>query len=433
MQASDTIYALSSGSLPAGVAVVRVSGSRAKEAIAKLAGGIPPERTVSIRAIRNAAAELIDQAIVLVFSAPKTVTGEDIAEFHLHGGRAVVAAVFAELASLAGFRIAEPGEFTRRAFLNGRLDLLEAEALGDLIHAETEAQRRIAAGNVNGRQSELYRSWAGRIADARALVEAYLDFADESDVGMEGDPRHWVGDVESLIEEIREHIALYRSSEIILDGFQVVILGPPNAGKSSLLNALARRDVALVSEEAGTTRDLIEVALDIDGLKVVVTDTAGIRDASGVEAMGIEKARERASRADLVLSLVGADQGDVGFVEAGEECLRATTKLDLGPAHPDTLGVSAATGQGMAELIGELGRRAKARVTPPETVLPTKERHVEELRHAVSGLTAALDMRDGELVAEGLRAANTALARLGGAVDTEAVLGRVFSRFCIGK
>ncbi len=433
MQVTDTIYALSSGSIPAGIAVVRVSGRGARAAIEALAGGIPKERTASLRSIRNAAGSLIDKAIVLFFSGPDTVTGEDIVEFHLHGGRAVVAAVFAELGSLAGFRIAEPGEFTGRAFINGRLDLLEAEALGDLIEAETEAQRRLAIDNAGGRQSDLYRSWTGRIADARALVEAYLDFADESDVGMEGDPRHWMPDITQLLNEIRRHVGLYRSGEIVREGFQVVIVGPPNAGKSSLLNLLARRDVAIVSAEAGTTRDLIEVALDIDGLKIVVTDTAGIRLASGVEAIGIARAQERAARADLVLSLVGSEQNEADFVEIDAASLRVTTKVDLGLARPGSIGVSTATGAGVEELLAEIGRLALSASPVAETVLPTKTRHVDELGRAVEGLTAALAAMEGELAAEGLRAAGAALSRLGGAIDTEAVLDRVFSRFCIGK
>lgn len=433
MQASDTIYALSSGSIPAGIAIVRVSGRGARTAVKALAGGIPTERTASLRSIRNAAGSLIDKAIVLFFSGPNTVTGEDIVEFHLHGGRAVVAAVVAELGSLAGFRIAEPGEFTRRAFINGRLDLLEAEALGDLIEAETEAQRRLAIDNTGGRQADLYRAWSGRIADARALVEAYLDFADESDVGMDGDPRDWEADVRMVVGEIRDHMGLYRSAEMIRDGFQVVLVGPPNAGKSSLLNALARRDVAIVSDEAGTTRDLIEVALDIDGMKIVVTDTAGIRRASGVEAIGIARAQERAARADLVLSLVGSEQDEADFVEFDAAGLRVTTKVDLGLARAGSLGVSATTGAGIKELVAEIGKLALGAGPDLETILPTKARHVDELGRAVVGLGAALEAVDGELVAEGLRAANVALSRLGGTMDTEAVLDRVFSRFCIGK
>ncbi|MFZ1773703.1 MAG: tRNA uridine-5-carboxymethylaminomethyl(34) synthesis GTPase MnmE, partial [Rhizobiaceae bacterium] len=276
MSGVDTIYALSSGGMPSGVAVVRISGGAVAAVAEIVCGGLPAARYASLRPIRSRNGELLDEGLVIYFPGPASFTGEDVLEIHLHGSRAVAAAVLSELAGFTGLRMAEAGEFSRRAYLNGKKDLAAVEGLADLIAAETEAQRRFAQGNSSGVQSRLYQSWRQRIIDMRSLIEAELDFADEGDIAGSVSDLVW-GDAARLGEEIRGHLAGFKRAEIVLDGFKVVLAGAPNAGKSSLLNALAKRDAAIVSDEPGTTRDLVDVSLDLGGMKVVLTDTAGIR------------------------------------------------------------------------------------------------------------------------------------------------------------
>ncbi|MGD9916081.1 MAG: tRNA uridine-5-carboxymethylaminomethyl(34) synthesis GTPase MnmE, partial [Rhizobiaceae bacterium] len=327
----DTIYALSSGRLPAGIAVVRISGRHARKALEVLAGTVPEPRQARFAVVRNGGGEELDRALKLYFPGPNSETGEDIAELHLHGGKALVAAVLAELSSMEGLRHAEAGEFTRRALLNGKIDLLSVEALGDLVAAETEGQRRFAQANNGAPQAALYSAWRERLVRARALIEAELDFADEADVPGSVSDQVWA-DVRALASEIERHIAGYRRAEIVRDGYQVVIVGPPNAGKSSLLNALARREAAIVSDEPGTTRDLVEVSLDLGGAKIVVTDTAGIRNGAGkVEGIGIERAKAKAAGADLVLRVTAADapDGDLRLPEVDAPTLTVLAKSDL--------------------------------------------------------------------------------------------------------
>lgn len=434
---TSTIFALSSGALPSGVAVVRVSGPDSRRAIEALCGALPEPRKLAVRKLAAADGSLLDRGFVAFFPGPASFTGEDCAEFHVHGSRAVVAALLAQLGSLAGFRQAEAGEFARRAFVNGKLDLTEAEALSDLIVAETEAQRRLAAANASGRQRVLYEGWRTRLLHARAMIEAELDFADEADVPGSVAAQVWQ-DLGELRMEIGRHLSGFEAAEIVREGFRVAILGAPNAGKSSLINRLAMRDVAIVSDEPGTTRDLIEVALDIGGAKIVVTDTAGIRAGAGrVEAMGIERARQAAAEADLVLAL--EDVADPVDFDLPREVpvLRVGTKGDL-VAAPDgayDVAISATTGAGIDILLAEIAQKARERSVPAEAgIVPTRQRHVGLLRAAETALSEALDPAPGlELRAESLRVASTEIGRVSGSVDVEGMLDLIFSEFCIGK
>ncbi len=327
----DSIVALSSGRLPAGIAVIRISGAQTRFALETIAGGVPKPRTTVYRRLMAEDGSIIDQGIALFFPGPASFTGEDVGEFHIHGGRATASALLERLTGIKGVRHAEPGEFTRRAFLNGKLDLPQTEALADLVTAETEAQRRFAVRNADGAQARLYESWRNRLIRARAMIEAEIDFADEDDVPGSV-AKSVMADMALLAGEIETHAGGYATAEIIRDGFEVVILGAPNAGKSSLLNALARRDVAIVTDEPGTTRDLIEVSLDLDGLLVRLIDTAGLRDHAGpVEMIGMERARQRARNANLVLHL--EDMAAPTSIDAGLDALapvwKVGTKLDL--------------------------------------------------------------------------------------------------------
>ena len=298
------IYALSSGSLPSGIAIVRISGPKTRFALETICSGVPKPKIASLRTIRGSDDYVIDRALVLFFESPHSFTGEDCAEIHLHGGRAVVSACFAALAILPDFRLAEAGEFTKRAFDNGKIDLTEAEGLADLIFAETQMQHKLAIQQSDGVLKELYESWAGRILRSRSLIEAELDFSDEEDIpGLVSD-QVWA-DVLLLVEEIAKHLDGSRAGEITRNGFSIVITGAPNSGKSSLLNVLAGRDVAIVSDELGTTRDILEVRMDLGGHLVIIKDTAGIRDTENkVELEGIRRAVEELQTADLVLHLV---------------------------------------------------------------------------------------------------------------------------------
>ncbi len=435
----DSIFALSSGSLPSGVAVVRLSGPQVRATVEAVAGKLPPARRAVLTDLRDGDGELIDRGLALFFPSPASFSGEDCAEFHVHGGKAVVAALLRRLGQLPGLRQAEAGEFTRRAFLNGKIDLTGAEGLADLIAAETEAQRRLALDSAQGGQRELYAAWRGRLLHARAMIEAELDFADEADVP--GSVSHLVlADLRRLERDIEAHVAGYRAAEIVRDGFRVVLVGAPNAGKSSLINALARREVAIVTEIAGTTRDLIEAGLDIEGMKVVVTDTAGIRETEDrIERIGVARARDAASRADLILELVDATQSTSSVpISPGEQqapLLRVATKIDLGQPRSGRFDhfISVLTGEGIADLIAAIAEKARQATALGGRIAPTRLRQIELMRRAQAEIGIGLDLAELELQAEHLRLASDALGRITGAIDVEEVLGVIFSEFCIGK
>src|SRR5882724_3398483 len=324
----QTIFALSSGRPPSAIAIVRVSGPQAGPALTALGGKIPPARAATRTLLRDAAGQPLDDAVVLWFPGPASATGEDVAEFHVHGGRAVLASIFAALASLKDMRAAEPGEFTRRAFENGKLDLTEAEGLDDLIHADTDRQRRQALRQLKGLLGDKARDWRARIIEASALIEAGIDFSDEGDVPAEL-MAPALARIKTLLGEIEEVLAAQAQSERLRDGLVVAITGPPNVGKSTLMNQLARREVAIVSPHAGTTRDVIEVQLDLDGYPVTVIDTAGIRETDDpVEQEGVRRARARADDADLVLWLSDSADPEVGHHGAAPLWL-VRNKIDL--------------------------------------------------------------------------------------------------------
>jgi tRNA modification GTPase len=411
----------------------------ASRAVELLCGEVPPARSLALRTFCDETGEVLDRGLVAFFPAPHSFTGEDCAEFHLHGSRAVVAAVLERFSSLSDCRQAEAGEFTKRAFINGKLDLTAAEGLGDLILAETEAQRRLAQANAEGGQRRLYDGWRGRLLHGRAMIEAELDFSDEGDVPGSVAVSVWTN-MRRLREEMAQHLARFRSGEIVREGFKVAIVGAPNAGKSSLLNYLAGRDVAIVSDEPGTTRDVLEVALDLEGAKVVLYDTAGIREAADrVEAAGIERARRAAEQSDLVLLLEDLVAPVPVTALPMKPAIRVGTKADLaatgGSAGRHDLVISTVDGMGIDQLLTEIGRRANEHASvASEGVIPTRQRHVELIRRAIDGLDEALE--DGlplELRAEGLRVAGDEIGRLSGAVGAEEVLGAIFSAFCIGK
>lgn len=439
MRFSVSIVALSSGKLPAGVAVVRLSGSGTRFALETILGASVPEREAMLRRLKQSDGSLIDTGLVIFFPGPASFTGEDVAEFQVHGGKAVVSALLRTLTAIDGIRHAEPGEFTRRAFLNGKLDLVETEALADLINAETESQRRFALLNASGAQSELYDGWRRRLIHARAMIEAEIDFADEDDIPGSVADSVW-SDMRKLSNEITGHVSGFHAGEIIREGFDVVILGAPNAGKSSLFNALARREAAIVSDEPGTTRDLLEIVLDLHGLKVRLTDTAGLREQAGtIEGIGIQRARNRAQSADLIVALqdVTVAPADIEL-PSGPRLLRVGTKMDLLAAETKAedafdLVVSAKTGAGLDQLLETLGELADGASGAAGSLLPTRLRHVELLEEGRAFIERAIVQTDLELQAEDLRLAAERLGRIVGIVDVEDLLDVIFSQFCIGK
>ena len=436
----DTICALASAPGRAGVAVIRISGPAAGDALRALCGPLPAPRQASLRKFKDPrSAEVLDRGLALWLPGPSSFTGEDIAELHIHGGRAVVGRVIDALLSLKGLRLAAPGEFARRAFENGRLDLTEVEGLADLIAAETEAQARQAIAQAEGGARAVYEAWREELVKAQALTEAGLDFADEADVAAAAAVQADVI-VAKLLGAILKRLA-ERRGERLRDGFRVVIAGPPNAGKSSLLNALAKRDVAIVSEEAGTTRDVIEVHLDLGGLPVIVTDTAGIREAEGaIEAEGVRRTLARIEDADLVLWMVDATapqwEPKSAQILANAAHIRVLNKVDLVKSlHiADGVALSAKTGEGVAELVEILSTRAGEGLAVGEPAVITRARHRTELKAAAEALGRFREERGGpELKAEELRLAARHLGRLTGRIDVEEVLGAIFSEFCIGK
>lgn len=446
----QTIFALSSGRAPSAIAVVRVSGPQAATVLTTLAGKLPAPRQASRRLLRDGEGQPIDDSVVLWFPGPASATGEDVAEFHVHGGRAVLSALLAAISIIPNTRAAEPGEFTRRSFENGKLDLTEAEGLDDLIHADTDRQRRQALRQLQGLLGDRARDWRERIIEASALIEAGIDFSDEGDVPAELRAPA-VKAIKALHDEIAKVLAAQGHSERMRDGLVVAIAGEPNVGKSTLINQLARRDVAIVSPHAGTTRDVIEVQLDLDGYPVTVIDTAGIRETDDpVEQEGVRRARARAEDADLVLWLVEGEQavtlaglpsfrnsGDSNQTDGAVWIVR--NKIDLGGAggigSAGEFAISASQGEGIPELVEALVKFAAEFFGTSEGAVVTRVRQRDLLSRAADSLRRSLDLvEDGEeLAAEELRAAAYALGRLLGRVDVEDVLGVIFQKFCIGK
>ncbi|MGE5260122.1 MAG: tRNA uridine-5-carboxymethylaminomethyl(34) synthesis GTPase MnmE [Actinomycetota bacterium] len=437
VNAPDTIVALASGVGPAAIAVVRVSGPKTREVLEALCGGLPEPRHAALRDIGPPHWSLLDRGLVLFFEAPASFTGEDMAELQVHGSRAVISELIEAVLSLDGTRLAEPGEFARRALENGKLDLRQIEGLADLVNAETRCQREQALLQAQGVASARYEAWRRGLLRAQAIVEAELDFADEGDVGV-GASVDGCRIVDGLLREIDE--PLRGDGERLRDGVRIVIAGAPNAGKSSLLNALARRDVAIVSEEAGTTRDVIEVHLDLAGLPVILTDTAGLRDAAGkVEAEGVRRALARAEEADVVLWLVDATAPlwDPPAALKAKASIVAVNKIDLAEvaAGSSAVPISVKTGQGLDRLIASLeDQAALATESGAGSPLMTRARHRVELEGARDALRRFGDPSlSPELKAEELRVAARHLGRLTGRIDVEEVLGAIFAEFCIGK
>ena len=436
----DTIYALSTAPGRAGIAVVRASGPGAAAALEILAGAVPRPRRASRARLRDpVSGEAIDDGLVLFFPAPASVTGEDVVEFHIHGGRAVLAGLFEALAHAPGLRLAEPGEFTRRGFLNFKLDLTAAEGLADLIAAETAAQRRQALRQLDGGFGRLAEGWRGRLLDAEARLEAAIDFPEEDlPSGLWQRARD---EAVALAREIAAHLDDGRRGERLRDGVSVAIVGPPNVGKSSLMNALARRDVAITAATAGTTRDVIEVALDIAGYPVLLADTAGLRATSDeIEEEGVRRARQRAAHADLKLVLIDAGNSEDDAALAGlvdENAIVIANKIDLlppGAARPAVgLPLSVKTGEGMEALLARLGAAVAAWLDGGAAPLVTRARHREALTECCAALERFIVAPLPELAAEDLRGAARALGRITGRVDVEDMLDRLFAEFCIGK
>ncbi len=431
MDNAETIFALASARGRAGVAVIRVSGPQAFACVLHLAKALPAPRQTSLRTLWNGS-EPLDQALVLTFEKGASFTGEDVAEFHLHGGIAVVQSVLSALGNMAGLRTAHAGEFTRRALENNRMDLPQVEGLADLIEAETEAQRKQALQVMRGSLSQKCDQWRTDLIRAMALLEAVIDFADE-DVPVNVGP-----EVKILLLSVSAGLACeisgHKASERIRDGFEVALVGAPNIGKSTLLNSIAGRDVALTSEIAGTTRDVIEVRLDLKGLPVTMLDLAGLRESRDlVESLGIDRAKQRAGLADIRVFLVErlSDADKLG-VERKNDDIIVLGKSDLS----DSSGVSGKTGQGIDDLLERIANEVAGRVSGSSSII--RQRHLEAIVIAQENLNSALSRLSfgsdfNELVAADVRFAISALDSLIGRVDVEQVLGEIFAGFCIGK
>lgn len=437
--ARDTIYALSTAPGRAAIAVVRVSGPDASAALLALAGEPRPlPRKAALRSIKDGAGATIDQVLVLWFPAPASETGEDVAEFHLHGGRAIIDATLALLARLPRLRPAEPGEFTRRGVENGKLDLTRAEALADLIDAETPAQRRQALHQYQGALAELYEDWRTRLVSTLAWAEAAIDFA-EDDLPADLDQR-LRAPMQSLRAEMRRHLDDSRRGEITREGLLLTVIGAPNAGKSSLVNALARRDIAIVAETPGTTRDILEARLDLGGFVVHLADTAGLRRTTdAIESEGVRRALARAAASEVTLLVLDGTSHEPFAGLDRDAVARATlsvwNKCDLPwPSTRRGLSLSAKTGEGLDALLDALSDQVRARLERPREAAPmTRARHRECVTAAAEALSRALQESRSELVAEDLRLALRAVGRLTGRVDIEELLDTVFRDFCIGK
>ena len=431
MIAGSTIFALSSGAAPSAIGVIRISGPDAGPALKSLVKRMPVPRRASLAKLRDGAGVLLDEALVLWFPGPNTASGEDLAELHCHGGRAVIAAVEAALAARPGLRRAEPGEFTRRAFANGRIDLAEAEGLADLLSAETELARAAALTNAGGALSRQVEQWRERALVLSAEVEAALDFSDEEDAADL--PECFTWNISRLAEELAEWLARPRSDRLG-EGFRVVLAGPPNAGKSTLFNALVESEAAITSPIAGTTRDVIERSVAIGGVPLTFVDTAGLRVVDGeakaeqIEAIGIDRAREALTRADLVLWLGAEGEGPAGAWEIAAQA----DVVDFVPKAEAHFTVSARAGQGLAALKSALHETARTALPKPGEAALNARQHAR-LAEAAEALIASQGLSDPLLIAEELRRARLAFDRLIGRATTEDMLDALFGRFCIGK
>ncbi len=438
MTSAETIFALASAAGRAGIAVIRVSGQNTRQAIAHLGCAVPHPRTATrARFTDSGDGEVLDDGLLLWFPAPHSFTGEDVAELHVHGGRAVVESILDALSKIADLRIAEPGEFTRRAFANDKMDLTQAEALADLVDAETRAQQRQALRQMGGALKELYDDWRHRLVQALAHLEAVIDFPDE-DLPPAVADKVW-GEVGDLQKSIARHLDDGGRGERIREGLMVAIIGPPNAGKSSLLNLLARREAAIVSSIPGTTRDVIEVHMNLGGYSVTVADTAGLREAGdSIEDEGIKRAKRRAADADLkIVVFDGAryparDAGTEALID--DDTLVVVNKADLLSGVPkDALAISVKTGAGLEAFLASLQKRIAAKADTGAAIPLTRARHRKALEGCVESLARANAVSLPELAAEDLRLAARALGRLTGRVDVEEILDVVFRDFCIGK
>ena len=424
---SDTIYALSSGRSPAAVSIIRVSGPGAHEAGRKLAGTLPKPRKAALRTLRDSEGGVLDDALVLRFDGPASSTGENIVEFQCHGGRAVVDAVLGALAQLEGLRLAQPGEFTRRAFENGRIDLTEAEGLADLIEAETETQRKAALAMAEGGLRRQVDRWQQQLLALSARAEAAIDYADEDEVGV--DPAI-AGEASILVSDLSAWLDRPRI-EPLKDGIRIVVAGPPNAGKSSLINAIAGQERAIVTDIPGTTRDHIEVPLSLSGIPILLTDTAGLRDTGDpVERIGVDRTRSLVEAADVLVWL-----GDPLDAPEHPRLVRVHPRADLPERWTvphGALAVSSLTGAGIDTLLERTADLARSFV-PAEDAIALNRRQADHIAEAREALRATSSTEDFVLVAEHLRAARTAFDRLTGRAGIEDVFDALFGRFCLGK
>ena len=424
---SDTIYALSSGRPPAAVSIIRVSGPRAHDAGRQLAGTLPDARQAALRTLRDRVGGVLDDALVLRFDGPASSTGENIVEFQCHGGRAVVDAVLAALARIEGVRLARPGEFTRRAFENGRIDLTEAEGLADLIEAETESQRKAALALAEGGLRRQIEQWQQRVVGLAARAEAAIDYAEDDDVGADPDLAE---ECAALADELSDWLNRPRV-EPLKDGVRVVVAGPPNAGKSSLINAIVGQERAIVTDIPGTTRDHIEVPMALGGVPILLTDTAGLRDSDEkVERIGIERARSLVEGADVLLWL-----GEPAESPDHPRRILVYPRSDLPEREsppPGSVAVSSVTGTGLKTLLEQAGKLALS-LLPGEGAIAMNRRQAAHIGEAWEALRAAALAEDFVLLAEDIRAARAAFDRLTGRAGMEDVLDALFGRFCLGK
>lgn len=430
----DTIYAIASGPAPAGIAIIRVSGPLALDSLRNLTDGEPlpvPRKATLFHVKHPKTQKHIDSAVAISFPQPRSYTGEDVVEYHVHGGKAIIDSLLNALSTQERHRPAEAGEFTKRAVLNGQMDLTQAEAVHDLIMAETEAQRDQALAQHHGALARLYDGWRTELTRSLAYIEAHLDFPDEA---LPEDLLETVKpSIEHILSGLEAHLTDANLGERLREGFHVVIAGAPNAGKSTLLNALTKREVAIVSSKAGTTRDILEVPLNLGGFPVLLADTAGIRDQSDddIEVEGIRRAKAKLQDADVRILLLDPTQAVSAQIEDAD--ITVWTKADIEKAPPGTLSISAETGKGLPELIEEIVAQLKTRTNKRQGLGPTRARHRRALEQALFHVKQSLNAQLPELLAEDIRLASRALGEITGRVHVEDLLDVIFRDFCIGK